>query len=186
MDRRRRETQVLVFEAQYAAARRRAAPARGGHRTLHLHRRPSPPWAEPYEAVLASGDDAGPPMRASADDALCIIYTSGTTGRPKGVVHSNRAYASSPRSCRASCSSAATASCSRSRPLFHIGARSLSSGAHWRGGTVVLHRGFDAQEVIRTIERERITAVHLVPTMVQAILDAPELRAITTCRACAC
>jgi acyl-CoA synthetase (AMP-forming)/AMP-acid ligase II len=37
----------------------------------------------------------------------------------------------------------------------------------------VLHRGFDAQEVIRTIERERITAVHLVPTMVAAILDAP-------------
>jgi acyl-CoA synthetase (AMP-forming)/AMP-acid ligase II len=27
--------------------------------------------------------------------------------------------------------------------------------------------------VIRTIERERITAIHLVPTMVQAILDAP-------------
>ena len=37
----------------------------------------------------------------------------------------------------------------------------------------MLHRGFDAQEVIRTIERERITAVHLVPTMVAAILDAP-------------
>jgi len=58
-------------------------------------------------------------------------------------------------------------------PLFHMGARSLSSGAHWRGGAVVLHRGFDAEEVIRTIERERITAVHLVPTMVQALLDAP-------------
>ena len=27
--------------------------------------------------------------------------------------------------------------------------------------------------MIRTIERERVTAVHLVPTMVQAILDAP-------------
>ncbi|HEU0202394.1 MAG TPA: AMP-binding protein, partial [Burkholderiaceae bacterium] len=47
------------------------------------------------------------------------------------------------------------------------------SGQQWRGGTVVLLRGFDADDILRTIERERITAVHLVPTMVQALLDAP-------------
>ena len=166
---------VLVFEAQYAAVadvlRRREA---GIARCICIGTEPA--WAEPYEAVLASGDDAGPPMRASADDALCIIYTSGTTGRPKGVVHSNRAYAKLAEILSSELQLGGDGKLLAIAPVFHIGARSLSSGQHWRGGTVVLHRGFDAQEVIRTIERERITAVHLVPTMVQAILDAPNFR----------
>jgi acyl-CoA synthetase (AMP-forming)/AMP-acid ligase II len=60
-------------------------------------------------------------------------------------------------------------------PLFHAGASTLSWGAQFRGGCVVLHRGFNAPDVVRTIERERITAIHLVPTMVQALLDEPVL-----------
>ncbi len=161
-----------MFEAQYADvadALRRRQPSI----TRCICIGAAPAWAEPYEAVLASGDDAGPPIRAGEDDALCIIYTSGTTGRPKGVVHSNRAYAKLAEILSSELQLGGDGKLLAIAPLFHIGARSLSSGQHWRGGTVVLHRGFDAQEVIRTIERERITAVHLVPTMVQAILDAP-------------
>jgi len=163
---------MLVFEAQYADmadALRRRQPSL----TRCICIGAAPAWAEPYEAVLASGDEAGPPIRASADDALCIIYTSGTTGRPKGVVHSNRAYAKLAEILSSELQLGGDGTLLAIAPIFHIGARSLASGQHWRGGTVVLHRGFDAPEVIRTIERERITAVHLVPTMVQAILDAP-------------
>ena len=89
------------------------------------------------------------------------------------MVHSNRAYAKLAEILSSELQLGGDGKLLAIAPLFHIGARSLSSGQHWRGGTVVLHRGFDAQEVIRTIERERITAIHLVPTMVQAILDAP-------------
>jgi acyl-CoA synthetase (AMP-forming)/AMP-acid ligase II len=132
-----------------------------------------PEWAEAFESVVESGVEAGPPIRAGEDDLLCIIYTSGTTGRPKGVVHTHRSYAALAEILSSELQLGGDGRLLAIAPLFHIGARSLASGQQWRGGSVVLQRGFDAEEVIRTIERERITAIHLVPTMVQAILDAP-------------
>jgi acyl-CoA synthetase (AMP-forming)/AMP-acid ligase II len=59
-------------------------------------------------------------------------------------------------------------------PLFHVGARSQQLPMHLRGGSVVLLRRFDAAEVLRTIEAQRITHVHMVPTMVQGVLDLPD------------
>jgi len=172
------QPRVMLFEAQYAALvdSLRARLPGIAYWVCIGPDDACPAWAQHYDTLLASGDPAGPSQRARADDPLCIIYTSGTTGRPKGVVQSNSAYA-----CLADILSGELKMCGDDRmlaiaPLFHIGARSLASAAHWRGGAVVLHRGFDADEVIRTIERERITAVHLVPTMLAAVLDSPCLR----------
>jgi acyl-CoA synthetase (AMP-forming)/AMP-acid ligase II len=170
---------VLLFEQQYADA---VAALRSELDSIRHYiciadraMGPVPEWASEYEDVLQSGAPEGPPpsLRACEDDCLCLIYTSGTTGRPKGVMQTNRAAAALSEILSGELSLLSNARLLAIAPLFHMGARSLSSGAHWRGGAVVLHRGFDAEEVIRTIERERITAVHLVPTMVQALLDAP-------------
>lgn len=170
---------ILLFEQQYAdtIAALRADLASVEHYICIAD--PAlgaiPAWASAYETVLQSGAPEGPPpsIRAQQDDCLCLIYTSGTTGRPKGVMQGNRAAAALSEILSNELSLMSNARLLAIAPLFHMGARSLSSGAHWRGGAVVLHRGFDDEEVIRTIERERITAVHLVPTMVQALLDAP-------------
>jgi len=59
--------------------------------------------------------------------------------------------------------------------MYHLGGRSMSSGQHLRGGTVVLMRKFDPLELVRAIEREQVTQVHLAPTMLQAVLDLPDL-----------
>ena len=68
---------AIVFEAQYSdtIAVLRDGPAGGAH--LVCLGDPAPDWATPYEALLESGDEAGPPQRATPDDALCIVYTSG-------------------------------------------------------------------------------------------------------------
>jgi acyl-CoA synthetase (AMP-forming)/AMP-acid ligase II len=172
------QPRVLVFEAQYAAiADGLRARLPGVAEWICIGSADAcPAWARHYEAVLAAGDPAGPPQRARPDDPLCIIHTSGTTGRPKGVVQGHRAHASLSEILSGELRLGGDDRLLAIAPLFHIGARSLASAAHWRGGAVVLHRGFDADEVIRTIERERITAVHLVPTMVAAVLDSPCLR----------
>jgi acyl-CoA synthetase (AMP-forming)/AMP-acid ligase II len=164
---------AIVFEAQYAPLLDGMRSRFGGVVHWICIGAESPPWAQPYEALLAGGDPAGPTRRAADDDALCIIYTSGTTGRPKGVVQGHRAHAALSEILAGELQLGGDDRLLAIAPLFHIGARSLASGAQWRGGCVVLMRGFDAAEVIRTIERERITAIHLVPTMVAAILDAP-------------
>ena len=168
---------VLLFEQQYTATVDALRPSLASVKHYICIADPAlgeiPDWASRYEEVLQSGAPEGPPMRAREDDCLCLIYTSGTTGRPKGVMQNNRAAAALSEILSSELSLMSNARMLAIAPLFHMGARSLASGAHWRGGAVVLHRGFDAEEVIRTIERERITAVHLVPTMVQALLDAP-------------
>ena len=169
------DPRALLFERQYAHvvdALRKELPRVETYICIDG----APAGSESYEGVLESGTDDGPPSRAREEDYLCIIYTSGTTGRPKGVVHTNRSYARLAEILACELKLGGDDRLLAIAPLFHIGARSLSSGQQWHGGTIVLHRGFDAEEVIRTIERERITAVHLVPTMVAAVLDSPCLR----------
>ncbi|MEO1572975.1 MAG: amino acid adenylation domain-containing protein [Bacteroidota bacterium] len=46
-------------------------------------------WIEPSEVkdILRAGEDPGPPRRALSDDHLAyIVYTSGSTGKPRGVM----------------------------------------------------------------------------------------------------
>jgi len=52
---------------------------------------------------------------------------------------------------------------------FHVQA------ALMQGARVTLQTHFDAGELIRTIERERITWTFLVPTMIRRLLDHPDL-----------
>jgi acyl-CoA synthetase (AMP-forming)/AMP-acid ligase II len=60
-------------------------------------------------------------------------------------------------------------------PMFHVGAKMIQLGAHWQGGTVVLHRSFDVKAILETIERQRITVTHMAPTMIQMLLDHPDV-----------
>jgi acyl-CoA synthetase (AMP-forming)/AMP-acid ligase II len=60
-------------------------------------------------------------------------------------------------------------------PFFHIGARSQGGAVTYRGGTLVVHRAFDAAEILETVQRERITQLHLAPTLVQSVLNLPDI-----------
>jgi acyl-CoA synthetase (AMP-forming)/AMP-acid ligase II len=163
---------VLLFEAQYTdviAALRKEL--RSVEHYVCIGR--GPEWAEPYDALLEAGDDAARPSPARADDFLYLVNTSGTTGKPKGVVHRQRSCLRIAEVLSSELKLDATTRMLVIAPLFHMGVRTLALAALFRGGCAVIQRGFDAQEVNRTIERERISAVHLVPTMVQALLDAP-------------
>ncbi|HEV8312249.1 MAG TPA: long-chain-fatty-acid--CoA ligase [Burkholderiaceae bacterium] len=165
---------VLIFESQYAAMVDSLRADLPGIAHWVCIGAEVPAWAQPYEAVLADGDPEGAPLRAAPDDLLCLIYTSGTTGRPKGCMLTQHAHAF-----MADQSAAYQAMLPGDRalviaPLFHVGARSQQLPMHLRGGSVVLLRRFDAAEVLRTIEAQRITHVHMVPTMVQGVLDLPD------------
>jgi len=164
---------VLVFESQYAATIERLRADLPGIEHYVCIGDEVPLWAQPYEAVLASGDAKGSPEVAGADDVLCLIYTSGTTGRPKGcmLTHRNHAFMADQ-----SASYQGMLVGDRAlvmAPLFHIGARSQQLPIQLRGGTVVVLRAFDAELALRTIEQERINHAHMVPTMVQNVLDLP-------------
>ncbi|HSW26536.1 MAG TPA: AMP-binding protein [Burkholderiaceae bacterium] len=166
---------VLVFEAQYAqlvgALRPRLATIEayvciGGR---------APDWARDYEAVIAEGSPEGPPFRSQAQDYGPLVYTSGTTGRPKGALRAQWRWV---RTADAGSRMSELDSDSRmllTTPAFHVGVIGYALQVRWCAGTLVLHRGFDAANVIRTIQQERISFTFVVSAMLQAILESPAI-----------
>ncbi len=67
----------------------------------------------------------------------------------------------------------------------HVAPLTHASGAFvlpvWmRGGTNVVLGGFDPAKLLDTIERERVTATLLVPTMLYVLLDHPAMAGADT------
>ncbi|MES1245784.1 MAG: long-chain fatty acid--CoA ligase [Acidobacteriota bacterium] len=117
------------------------------------------------------------PEHGSPEDLWCLLYTSGTTGRPKGVMLPYRMIVWNGYNTVIGWQLREDDVTSIFTPLYHAG----GLGAFLVpivtiGGTVVLHRGFDAAEVWCTIEQEGATVVLGVPTIYQMLSEAPEFR----------
>jgi len=165
----------LTFEAQYADTVESIRAQLSSVRHFICIGSPKPGWAIDYAQLLERGDPAGPSLSPGARDLVTILYTSGTTGRPKGVMHTHEAamWIALMQTIEMSCD--VETRFLVVMPMYHLGGRAMSSGQHLRGGTVVLQRKFDPLELVRAIERERVTQVHLAPTMLQAVLDLPDI-----------
>ncbi|HEY1704292.1 MAG TPA: AMP-binding protein [Trebonia sp.] len=129
-----------------------------------------------YEDFLAAAPSGDPPFLARPEDIALLVYTSGTTGRPKGCVLGQRETRRAGQTMNVEMRTGADSRTLLVMPLFHIGAMFIGLGAHFRGGTAVLHRQFDPAAALDTIVAERITALHLAPTMLQALVDAAAIQ----------
>jgi acyl-CoA synthetase (AMP-forming)/AMP-acid ligase II len=164
---------VLIFEVQYAEVVARLRDQLPTIRTF-VCVGGGLDWAIDYEAFLATGDLAGAPLSARPDDIAHIIYTSGTTGRPKGVMRSHRGELAVGECMCLTMDIRPRGRMLEVMPMFHAGAQSSILGQMWRGGEIHIHRSFDPEAVLKAIQNERITHLHLVPVMVQALVDHPD------------
>ena len=169
-------SKVLVYEEQYSAIVGEIRP-RLANIELFICIGKSGDSVIDFEEFIASGDKAGAPTVASPEDPAHLIYTSGTTGRPKGVIRSQYAEASNAQALALFMGMTFGGSLLLIMPMFHIGALAEAHGQIYCRGTVVLHRTFDPVKVLETLQREKIEATHMAPTMVQAFLAAPNIQA---------
>jgi acyl-CoA synthetase (AMP-forming)/AMP-acid ligase II len=128
-----------------------------------------------YEELVSAAPATRPVFRARPNDIVYLIYTSGSTGRPKGVMWAHAQMLESARIQSHEGHAQTDDVVLVVMPLFHIGAKIQQLTFALLGGTIVLHRVFEAQAVLRAIEAERVTAALFAPTMIQRILDAPDL-----------
>jgi acyl-CoA synthetase (AMP-forming)/AMP-acid ligase II len=127
-------------------------------------------------ADLRTSDGIAPRVRAADDDVHRLMYTSGTTGRPKGVMltHANLAWKNLAHIVEFGFTSADLGlACG---PLYHVGALDLTTTSLVAvGATTIIHRAFEAADVVDEIERSRVTTVWLAPAMVNAIMALPDV-----------
>jgi O-succinylbenzoic acid--CoA ligase len=117
------------------------------------------------DALGARTDDRG---------GRIVLFTSGSTGHGKGVVLPHGAFAASARASAANLGWRDDDRWLCCLPLAHVGGLSILLRCLAARRTVVLKVAtpFDPARIAACIERERITLVSLVPTMLVRLLDA--------------
>lgn len=141
--------------------------------------------------AAAYDDEPLPSVDVTEDDPAVILYTSGTSGRPKGAVHTHRNLLSVVEFHRLN-DALLTAFGEPldpmdrvhllALPLFHIaGLHNLVVPRLATGSKIALYEGaFDADAVLRMVERERITNWGAVPTMANRLLEHGDVSAYDT------
>ncbi len=131
------------------------------------------------DLVSASSSGRWSPARPHPEDPYCLLYTSGTTGQPKGVIVPHRMIAWNGYNTVVGWQLQSSDVSPLFTPLYHAGALGAFLVPIFTiGGTIVLHRGFDASEIWRTIEQERCTVVLGVPTIWKLLMEAPEFGSV--------
>ncbi len=130
----------------------------------------------PYEKVLLQGDFGTPSEPPLTDDDIAqIYYTSGTTGRPKGVMLSHKNVTTHALGTIAEIHLTDEDVWIHVAPLFHLADAWATWAITWVGGTHVLVREFDVKTVLETIEKEKVTLTNLIPTMLNLMVNHPEV-----------
>jgi acyl-CoA synthetase (AMP-forming)/AMP-acid ligase II len=132
-------------------------------------------WAEEVSHVEQlieehEGAEPQPPERHSR----LTILTSGTTGTPKGASRGQPSTADPLLAILSRIPLRARGTTLIAAPLFHSwGMVHLGLGVVL-SSTVVLQRRFDPEQTLAAVQRHRVTALAVVPVMLQRILDLPE------------
>ena len=146
------------------------------HERIALHR---------YQDFLGGTDREDlPDVAVDADQDAAIFYNSGTVAKAKPAVVTHRNLCSAVVSlayAKALREQLAGRPASReitlvNIPLFHVTGAVAGLVSHTAsGGTLVTMRHFDAGRALKLIERERVTSIGGVPTIVQQLLAHPDL-----------
>jgi fatty-acyl-CoA synthase len=138
---------------------------------------PKDGWLSPqnYEQLLAQATLQHTDVLEFDENSLAeLFYTSGTSANPKGVMLTHRNVYLHALSVAINFSSSQDTVELHTIPLFHANGWGVAHSLTFVGATHVMIHRFDPVEVFRLIERERVQACSLVPTMATALVNCPE------------
>ncbi|WP_248963508.1 acyl-CoA synthetase [Sphaerisporangium perillae] len=166
---------ALLYDTEFDARVAATAPEAPKLRTLVAVGGPSKVQdAVPYDQAIAGRPDGREGFQKRSGDDVYIIYTGGTTGMPKGVMWHNRdlfmAFGggnpygephTEPRQVIEQAVNSGPIIMMPAAPLMHGAAQMGTFIAWWMGATAVYTRKFDAVEVLRVVEREKVLTINI-------------------------
>jgi fatty-acyl-CoA synthase len=163
-----------------AEAFRRDVP--GIERTYLLDGAPQADWLSPhtYDDLIADTAPHRRDVMEVDENALAeLFYTSGTSDAPRGVMlthrniylHALEVIASGRTSRDVAANTCCDTVVLHTIPLFHANGWGSAHTVTLVGGTHVMVHQFIPAEVLRLIEREKVTNCSLVPTMANALVN---------------
>lgn len=125
-----------------------------------------------YSSKLLSPKEKAPVVELLSQDIACIIYTSGSTGKPKGVVitHKNLVDGAEIVSEYLHCEHEDKV-LSLLPFSFDYGLNQLLT-TFMNGATIVLYNFVFPDDVLRVIDKEKITALAGIPTIWISLMNA--------------
>ncbi len=133
-----------------------------------------------FEALRENSSPDEPQVEVAEDDPFVVMITSGTTGFPKGCLTSHRTYVFHCINNAIEKGLGAHDIALLCSPIYFSHGRSFTVAMLYFGATVIIHSHFDPVQVLKTIEREKITYLGTVPTMCERLLQVPGVEGYDT------
>jgi len=127
-----------------------------------------------WDDLLTAGAPELPTAYTDRHDGAAIIYTSGTTGKPKGVVLTHGNVVSNTNATKYLCDMKPEDRAICFLPIYHSFAQNFIFNAVVQAGcTLVLHKKFELDAILESLQKDRITRWYAVPAIYIMVLNDP-------------
>jgi long-chain acyl-CoA synthetase len=128
-----------------------------------------------HEELIKDGSPDFKAPEVSDDELLGLFYTSGTTAEPKGVMLTHANMLANIANSEGVYKYLPEDIYLHAAPMFHLADGAAVFSNISRGASQAFVPRFEPKLVLETIQRERVSLTVLVPTMINFLLQQPDL-----------